>query len=102
MPYRIAYTSEADADLRSLRRRDESEVRGLVPRYLSDEPANPSNKRRPLAPNPLDADWELRLGDLRVLYAIEEADQRVRVLRVGRKQGNRLYLRGLPVEMRQP
>ncbi len=37
-----------------------------------------------------------------MLYAIDEPTQAVRVLRVGRKEGNRLYLSGVPVEMRLP
>jgi mRNA-degrading endonuclease RelE of RelBE toxin-antitoxin system len=102
VPYRIQVSPTAELDLRSLRKREGQAVRPALPRYLTHEPSARSTKRRPLDPNPFDADWELRLGDLRVLYAIDEPAQVVRVLRVGRKEGNRLYLRGVPVETRLP
>jgi hypothetical protein len=44
------------------------------------------NKR--LRPNPL-AEFELRVGDLRVLYIVEEAEV---ALLVGRKVGNKLVV----------
>jgi len=101
--YRIVVSEDAELDLRSLRKTEEQHGRRLLTLHLTHEPAAPSSKRRPLDPNPYAARWELRLGDLRVLYAIDdEPDQVVRVLRVGRKLGNRRYLRGVPVEMRLP
>jgi mRNA-degrading endonuclease RelE of RelBE toxin-antitoxin system len=100
MPYRIRYTPDADQDLRNLGRPAEAFVRRAVPRYLTDQPAVRSNIRRPMAPNPLEADWELRLDELRVFYDIDEAARSVRVLRVGRKAREVLYLRGRPYDMR--
>ncbi|HEV8637528.1 MAG TPA: addiction module toxin RelE [Chloroflexota bacterium] len=98
--YRITYTRDAELDIRALRKQEQARLYESVPRYLTHEPAAPSNARQPLDPNPFEAPWELRLGELRVLYAIDEPAQTVEVLRAGRKQGNRLFLRGVPVEMR--
>jgi mRNA-degrading endonuclease RelE of RelBE toxin-antitoxin system len=102
VPYRIEVSPNAELDMQSLRKREQQTVRPALPQYLAHEPGARSTKRRPLDPNPFGAPWELRLGDLRVLYAIDEPAQVVRVLRVGRKEGNRLYLRGVPVETRLP
>lgn len=102
MPYAITYARDAELDLRFLRKRERQTILQTLPRYLAHEPAAPSNARQPLDPNPFGAPWELRLGDLRVLYAIDEPAQTVRVLRAGRKVRERLYLRGVPVEMRLP
>ena len=102
MPYRIELSAEAEADLRALPRTQEVTARRAVERFLAHEPAAPSNARRPMAPNPLGAPWHLRLGALRVYYDIEEAAAVVRVVRVGVKPGNVLYLRGRPFEMRTP
>ncbi|HEV8636548.1 MAG TPA: hypothetical protein VG370_20200 [Chloroflexota bacterium] len=45
--------------------------------------------------------WELRLGDLRVFYDVEQAlAPLVRVERVGRKVRERVVIRGAVVEMR--
>ena len=102
MPYAITYARDAELDLRSLRKNEQQRVRALVPSHLAHEPAAPSHARKPLDPNPYGAGWELRLGNLRVLYAIDDPAQSIRVLRVGWKDGNRLYLRGVPVETRLP
>ncbi|MBD2778782.1 hypothetical protein [Iningainema tapete] len=52
-----------------------------------------------LRPNPI-APWELRIGDLRVFYEVasEEPDV-VRVLAVGRKEGNKLTISSQQVEL---
>lgn len=44
-------------------------------------------------PNPI-AGWESRLGDYRVLYAVDEEQHIVKVQVVGEKVGNRLIGRG--------
>ncbi len=100
VPYAIAYTDDAELDLRALPKRDQQTVLRTVPGYLAHEPAVRAGARKPLDPNPHGAAWQLRLGDLRVLYAIDEPARIVWVLRIGRKVRERLFLRGVPVEMR--
>jgi mRNA-degrading endonuclease RelE of RelBE toxin-antitoxin system len=102
MAYTIEVSTAARDDVRALSAAEQAEVRQALPRYLAQEPDRPSHKRKPLEPNPLGATWELRLGDLRVLYAIDTTARRVRVLNAGRKTNNRLYIRGVVVEMRLP
>lgn len=51
-------------------------------------------------PNPLEATWELRLGDIRVYYDLDEAAQLVRVLNVGIKRRERVFIRGREVDLR--
>lgn len=46
---------------------------------------------RAAAASPL-APWELRLGDLRVYYDVEEAERVVQILAVGVKEGNRVRI----------
>ena len=96
MAFRIQYTLEADLDLDYEGRLIESRVRRATLRYLEGEPGEPSGIRRPMDANPLGATWELRLDDVRVFYDIDEAAQSVRVLRVGRKVRETVYLRGRP------
>jgi mRNA-degrading endonuclease RelE of RelBE toxin-antitoxin system len=100
MTYRIALTSDFREDLRTLTAAELARIRQALPRYLEDQPDRESRIRRPLAPNPLDANWELRLGDRRVFYDIDEPTRLVRVLRAGRKSGTTLYLRGQSFELR--
>jgi mRNA-degrading endonuclease RelE of RelBE toxin-antitoxin system len=92
--HRIDVSGEAELDLRSFRTVEQRRVRAALPQYLAQEPAAPSNARKPLDPNPLGVTWELRLGPLRVFYDVDEAAQVVRVERVGCKRGNDLYVCG--------
>ena len=76
-----------------------------VDRHLCHQPEIPTRNRKRLRPNPV-APWELRIGDLRVFYAVEvqakcrvgsqddeaATDGRVFVLAVGVKRGNRLWV----------
>lgn len=59
-----------------------------------------TRNRKVLRPNPL-APWELRVGDLRVFYEpdIVETAKKIRVLALGRKEGNKLYLGEKVVEL---
>jgi mRNA-degrading endonuclease RelE of RelBE toxin-antitoxin system len=100
MPYRIALRREAQDDLQTLAAAQEARVRRALPRYLADQPTTPSAIRRRLDPNPLGAPWELRLAELRVFYEVDDDARTVRVLRVGVKPRETLYLRGAPFEMR--
>src|SRR5207302_8592420 len=100
MAYAITYTPEASLDLSELPKRDDAFVRNSGGRYLTVEPLLPSHKRKELGPNPLSATWELRLGELRVYYDVDATVRRVRVLRVGRKLRERVYLRGVMTDLR--
>jgi mRNA-degrading endonuclease RelE of RelBE toxin-antitoxin system len=60
---------------------------------LSHEPACETRKRKPLEPNNL-TEWELRIGDYRVFYDIDMSEARVKIIAVGVKEHNALYIRG--------
>jgi hypothetical protein len=93
-------SSAAEADLDHLSRRDETILRSALPRFLSQDPAVPSNARKALDPNPLGVAWELRVGPMRAFYDVDVAAQTVRIERVGIKRGNELYVRGRRVDLR--
>jgi hypothetical protein len=46
-----------------------------------------------MRPSPV-AEWELRIGEYRVLYDVDEEDRAVTIQLVGQKRGNRLIVRG--------
>jgi mRNA-degrading endonuclease RelE of RelBE toxin-antitoxin system len=101
MAYGVDFTVEALLDLDSLSRREEALIRASIPAYLVQEPTVRYRKRKAMDANPLGARWELRLGELRVYYDIDQAAQTVRILRVGRKQRERVYLRGVATDLRE-
>lgn len=95
MAYEIRPSREMPGDLKWLSAGERAAIEKALPKYLRDDPARRSTHRKELDPNPFDAPWELRLGDLRVLYSVDEEANLVRALRAGRKPGNTLYIRGL-------
>lgn len=97
-PYRIEYASTAERHLRGLSARERRVVLNTVEQQLSFEAAVETRHRKRRRPNPR-APWELRIGDLRVYYDVEETPERVvQVLAVGVKRRNRVFIAGEEVE----
>jgi hypothetical protein len=65
---------------------------GMLAR-LVHEPMKESKAIKELRPNPV-AEYELRLGEYRVLYNVEEEVGEVVIGVIGRKVGNRLIVEG--------
>ncbi len=91
MPYKISITDDAERQLRSLPVRDRRVLEAAILSRLEHQPTTLSKSIRQLRLNPL-VQYELRAGDLRVLYNIEGDE--VIVLIVGRKVGNKLIVEG--------
>lgn len=91
MAFRIAITAVAEAQLRSLPARDQRILEAVIPARLTLQPTTPTKAIKRLRPNPL-AEFELRVGDLRVLYNV--AGDEVTLLVIGRKAGNKLIVEG--------
>jgi mRNA-degrading endonuclease RelE of RelBE toxin-antitoxin system len=90
MAFSIIYSPEAVDHLAALPKASQRLVLDEVERELAHDAALPTRKRKVLRPNPI-AQWELRLGDLRVFYAVEEQPEpRVIVAAVGLKRHNEL------------
>ena len=92
MPYRIEYLQTALAHLRFLTARQRSVVFTGVDQQLMHEPTVETRNRKQMRANPL-ASWELRLGDLRVYYDVEEQpEQLVKIAAIGIKDGNEVII----------
>jgi mRNA-degrading endonuclease RelE of RelBE toxin-antitoxin system len=91
MAYQITITSEAESQLRALPARDQRVIETTILARLTNNPKKPTRAIKRLRPNPL-AEFELRAGDLRVLYNVEGAE--VVLLVIGRKTGNKLIVKG--------
>jgi len=99
MPYRIEYSREAIDHLRDLSARQRSIVFDAVDEQLLYEPTVETSNRKLMRPNPL-AIYELRVGDLRVYYDVEDDPETAVVIRaVGYKKGNVVYIGGEQVEL---
>jgi mRNA-degrading endonuclease RelE of RelBE toxin-antitoxin system len=70
-----------------------------VDEQLQHEADVETRNRKPMRPNPL-APWELRIGELRVYYEIEEDPGRVvTIVAVGVKDRNRVLIGGKEIEL---
>lgn len=91
MPFKITITEDADRQFRSLSVRDQRILEAAILSRLEHQPTTPTKAIKRLRPNLL-AEFELRAGDLRALYNVEEDE--VILLIVGRKVGNKLIVEG--------
>src|SRR5947209_18566522 len=89
MAFRITITEVAESQMGTLPVREQRVLETAILARLPDRPTTRAIKR--LRPNPL-AEFELRVGDLRVLYNVEEEE--IVLLIVGRKVGNKLIVGG--------
>ncbi len=92
--YRIELSPECEEHLRALTARDRSIVLDALEGHLAHQPTVETRHRKLMRPNPI-APWELRLGDLRVYYDVEDAPEPlVHVRAVGVKHHNELRIAG--------
>lgn len=90
MAFRITITEVAETHLRALSTREQRTVETAIVARLRENPTSPTRAIKRLRPNPF-AEYELRVGDLRVLYNVEN-DTEVVLLLIGRKSGNKLIV----------
>ncbi|MGR3178265.1 MAG: type II toxin-antitoxin system RelE family toxin [Candidatus Anammoxibacter sp.] len=71
MAYRIEYSPDSEDHMNLLTKRQCVIVMDTIDEQLVYQPNIETRNRKPMRPNPI-APWELRIGDLRVYYDIEE------------------------------
>ena len=99
MAYVIEYSPEAEDHMRWLTARQQTIVLDAVDRQLLNQPNVETRNRKPMRPNPV-APWELRIGNLRVYYEVNDDPQpTVVVLAVGIKDRDRVRIGGEPVKL---
>lgn len=107
MAYAIEWTPDAKLDLRWFDKGPQVALVEATARFLKDQPALRTRRKRPMEPNTLGVPWALRLDEVeaRVYYDIDEPVGIVRVLRVGRKIRQRVFqrvfIRGVETDMRE-
>ncbi len=92
-PFEINLTDGAQADLRWFITYAQRIIVNGIEVHLRHQPTAGARKIIAMQPNPV-AGWELRLGDYRILYDVEEAARLVTVQVIGEKRRNRLIVQG--------
>jgi len=96
MKFEIRFVPSADEDLDYYEAREHRIILDAAEKFLQFDADVASKRRKQLRPNPL-SPWELRIGDYRVFYEVS-AKGLVRILAVGHKARNELFIRGRRVE----
>jgi mRNA-degrading endonuclease RelE of RelBE toxin-antitoxin system len=99
LAYIIEYSPEAEEHLQWLTARQQKTVLDTVDRQLVNQPNVETRNRKPMRPNPV-APWELRIGNLRVYYEVnDDPESTVMVLAVGIKDRDRVRIGGETVKL---
>jgi mRNA-degrading endonuclease RelE of RelBE toxin-antitoxin system len=98
LSYRIAFSSNSLAHLQVFTPREQKIIRDAMIEQLSYEPTMPTRNRKEMRSN-LTAVWELRIGNFRVYYDVDEEEAIVDIRAVGVKEGNKVRIGGERVEL---
>ena len=93
MAHKIRSTPSAAEEFLALRAFDRTRLRDAISEQLVHEPTTPTKHRKCLKTNPI-ASWELRVGDWRVLYDVNDDLGEVTIMAIGRKVHDKLIIRG--------
>ncbi len=85
--YDIEFSDTANQDLKWFRKYEQKIILDGIDDNLKYEPNVETRNRKHLRPNET-AEWELRLGDYRVIYDVYEVVRIVSIEAVGLKIGN--------------
>lgn len=91
VPFKITITEDAERQFEALSARDQRILQAAIVSRLQHQPTTLTRAVKRLRPNPV-AEYELRVGDLRVLYDVKAEEVIISV--VGLKVGNTLVVAG--------
>jgi mRNA interferase RelE/StbE len=97
MKFEVKLVGSTEGDLDSYKAHEQKIILDAISRFLEIDASVESAKRKQLRPNPI-APWELRIGKYRIFYEIREGCL-VRVLAIGHKEHNELFIRGEKIEL---
>jgi mRNA-degrading endonuclease RelE of RelBE toxin-antitoxin system len=91
MPFRLRLATEVKEHIDALTARQRSIAFDGIRRHLSEHPLEESRNRKRMRRDSV-AEWELRLGDLRIYYDVDVQEGTVRILAVGVKLRERVRI----------
>jgi mRNA-degrading endonuclease RelE of RelBE toxin-antitoxin system len=102
-PYTLAFADEVTKHLRAIQAKYHALIRDRIGEQLRFEPAAETTNRKPLRqPALFGATWEIRFGPdnrFRVLYDIDQDARVVKIMAIGEKHRERLFIGGEEVEL---
>lgn len=91
--FEIEFTDQAIEDLQWFKKYEQNVIIDGIEVNLLYEPTIETRNRKPLRQNNT-AEWELRLGEYRVLYNVDQLVRIVSIERVAAKPGNKYMFQG--------
>ena len=102
-PFELIYAPAFVENLKTIDRKYYSLIRETIEDQLLFEPDVETKNRKPLRrPIAIGGEWEIRFDQgnrFRVFYIVRREENRVHVLAVGEKVGNRLWVGGKEIEL---
>jgi mRNA-degrading endonuclease RelE of RelBE toxin-antitoxin system len=96
--FEIRYSQAALEHLKLLLKREQVTITDTVDRQLTESADVETRNRKRMRANPL-ASWELKIGNFRVYYDIEEAELTVVIIAIGIKDRDRVLIGGEEYEL---
>jgi mRNA-degrading endonuclease RelE of RelBE toxin-antitoxin system len=96
--YEIRFTPEALEDLELYSKFKQKQIIEGIKSQLRDQPTTETRNRKRLRPNEL-AEWEQRIDTFRVFYDADEKERIVKVVAIGHKEHNKLFIHGEEYEL---
>ncbi len=93
MAYTIEFSEDAKRQFGLLTARTRAILLDAIEKQLTHQPTVATRHRKLLRVNPL-ADWELRVGEYRVFYDVDEEQVLVLLIAIGVKVHNVLWIEG--------
>ncbi len=101
--FTLDYAPEVYEHMKSIERKYHRLIADTIKEQLSRVPEVKTKNRKPLEePTSFGATWELHFGpknSFRVFYEVEREETTVKVLAIGVKEGNRLFIAGQELEL---
>jgi mRNA-degrading endonuclease RelE of RelBE toxin-antitoxin system len=102
-PFTLIYAPAVKEHLKTIEAKYYSLIRRTIERQLRFEPDVETKNRKPLkCPATFETAWEIRFGPdnlFRVFYEVDRESNKVFILAVGQKKGNRLLIAGEEFEL---
>ena len=96
--FSVEFTEKALGHLESFRGFERNIILDAIKAQLPHQSSQETRHRKLLRVNPL-ADWELRVQAFRVFYEVDPENYVVRIIAIGHKQHNTLFIGGEEMQL---
>lgn len=88
--YRVLFSADVEGDLKKIRRYDRNNILDQIEKQLPNEPTVPTKNRKLLINlippwESVSVIWELRTGDYRIFYDVNEAEKEIYIRAIRKK-----------------